>query len=87
MTEGLTEEQRAALTEEELRELEESTEEPLRPEDTGVDAPESADDFPMEATDAEIAIDDPVTQTIITKDDFTPEDVEALRAEREGGVS
>jgi hypothetical protein len=84
MTDGLTEAQRAALTDEELRVLEESGEEPLGQEDID-EPPNSADDFPMEATDAAIVNDDPVTQKIITDDDFTDEDVKAL--DREGGVS
>jgi hypothetical protein len=86
MTEGLTEAQRAALTDEELRALDASSEEPLRQEDID-EPPESADSFAMEARDSAIANQDPVTQTIITKDDFTEEDVKALAAEREGEVS
>jgi hypothetical protein len=86
MTEGLTEEQRAALTDEELRALDASAEEPLRQEDID-EPPEPAESFALVARDSAIANQEPVTQTIITKDDFTEEDVKALAAEREGEVS
>jgi hypothetical protein len=72
MTEGLTEEQRAALTDEELQALDMSSEEPLGDEDI-FEPPSSADEFDLEAKDAAVANEDATTQAVITVDEF-PDD-------------